>query len=268
MDFQNKKTYLMGILNVTPDSFYEKSRCKTLEKALSRAKKIIEEGADIIDIGGESARPGAVEISEEEEINRIIPVIKEIRKINSDISISVDTQKPHVAKLALENGSNFINDISGFRNKKMIEIANQTKCYLCLMHMQNTPQTMQINPSYKKGVVYELLTWFDKQIKLLKDRGIEKEKIIIDPGIGFGKSVNDNIEILKNIKIFKELGFPLLVGISRKSFMGKILNKKTNDLLSSTLAINTRLIMEKVDILRVHDIAEHRDIIETSNVFY
>ena len=258
---------IMGILNVTPDSFYEKSRCECPEKAFRAAKKMIKDGADIIDIGGESSRPGASPVNETEEIKRVIPVIKEIRKQNKKIHISIDTVKPGVAKLALKYGATMLNDISGFDNEKMIEIAKSYSCDLCVMHMQNNPKTMQQNPYYEKGVVSELLYFFEKKVKNLLKNKIDESKIIIDPGIGFGKTVSDNIQILKNIKIFKALGFRLLVGISRKSFMGKILNKPPSKLLLPTLFINSILIKEGIDILRVHDVPQHKEMAKLFKVF-
>lgn len=252
----------MGILNVTDDSFFDKSRCSSLDKAIKRAKKIIKEGADIIDIGGESSRPGSDGVSEEEEIERVIPIVKEIRKLNKAIPLSIDTIKPKVAKLSLEAGANLINDISGFRNEEMIDVAKCYNCHVCVMHMLKTPKTMQISPFYEKGVLEEVMGFFKVQIDKLLAKGLDRAKIILDPGIGFGKSVDDNLEILRNVKIFKSLGYPVLVGISRKSFMGKILNKKTKDLLPSTLGTNMLLLQENVDIIRVHDVKEHRDLIE------
>ena len=260
--FQKNKTLLMGILNVTPDSFYDKSRCFSFEKAVKRAKQIIKNGADIIDIGGESSRPGAESVSEEEEINRVIPVIKEIQKFKKKIPISVDTVKPKVARLSLENGATLLNDISGFHNEEMIDLAKSFRCHLCVMHMQNSPKTMQVNPSYEKGVVTEIIRFFQKKVNELLKKGIEKDKIILDPGIGFGKSVEDNLDIIRNIETFKSLGFPLLFGISRKSFMGKILNKKPKDLLLSTLVLDMLLTIKHIDIIRAHDIREHKDLIE------
>ena len=262
MDFQKNKTYLMGILNVTPDSFYDKSRCFSFVNAVKKAKQIIKNGADIIDIGGESSRPGADEVSEEEEIKRVIPIIQAIKKLKKTLPISIDTVTPKVAKLSLENGASLLNDISGFRNEEMINIAKSYKCHICVMHMQNSPKTMQLKPSYENGIIPELMEFFHLQLEKLLKRGIEKNKIIIDPGIGFGKTVDDNLEIIRNIPTLKSLGFPLLFGISRKSFMGKILGKEPKALLPSTLGINMLLIRSSVDIIRVHDVKEHRDLIE------
>jgi dihydropteroate synthase len=261
-----KTPLIMGILNITPDSFYEKSRYLNPEEAILRAKKMIKEGADIIDIGGESTRPGAIPLSEKEEINRIIPIVENLKNTVKK-TISIDTTKPKVAQIAIENGVSLINDISGMQNPEMIEIAKTYKVDICVMHMQKKPQNMQENPYYEKGIISELLYWFDRKIENLISLGIDESKIIIDPGIGFGKTVNDNIEILKNIKKFKSFNKRLLIGVSRKSFMSKILNKKTDDLLAATLAINYILINNGVDIIRVHDVKEHKDLIQINKVF-
>ena len=216
---KNKKTLLMGILNVTPDSFFDEGKYFEIKKAVQHATKLIKEGADIIDVGGESTRPFSTSISEKEEIKRVIPVIKELKKLN--IPISIDTKKPFVAKLALENGATFINDVTGFQDINMIKIAKEFNSDICVMHMQNTPKTMQKKPFYKDGIINELLKFFEKRVNLLLKMGISQSKIILDPGIGFGKTISDNLEIINNIPIFKRLGYKLLFGISRKSFMGK-----------------------------------------------
>ena len=257
---EKHKALIMSILNITPDSFFEKSRAFSFKSALLRAQKLVEEGADILDIGGESTRPGAIKVSEEEEIKRTIPLIKELKNLN--ISISIDTYKPTVAKKALENGASFINDISGFRSAEMIKIAKEFDVDICAMHMQNTPQTMQKNPFYPNGAVNEIYYWFEKTAEKLIKAGIKKEKIILDPGIGFGKSVQDNLDIINNIPKFKSLDLKLLFGISRKSFMGKIVTKSCQDLLPATLIINTIILREGVDIIRVHDTKEHKDLIK------
>lgn len=256
-----KKTQLMGILNVTPDSFYEKSRFSTIEEAIKRGIEIYKQGADIIDIGGESSRPGAAIIEENEEMQRVIPVIKALRD-QIPIPISIDTAKPKVAEAALAAGATLINDISGFRNIAMQDVAVKTDAQICVMHMQGNPQNMQHNPLYSKGVIGEIRNWFECQIDILLKKGVSENRIILDPGIGFGKTVEDNLEILREIKQLQLIGFPVLVGISRKSFMGKILNKKTQELLPATIALNTLLISQGVDIIRVHDVQEHRDVID------
>lgn len=254
------KTALMGILNITPDSFFASSRCTGITDALQAAKRMAAEGADIIDIGGESSRPGAIPVSEQEELERIIPAIKLIKE-HLATPLSIDTTKPKVARQALEAGASLLNDISGLASKEMCEIAASFNVDVCVMHMHGSPQTMQIDPSYPKGVVNALLRWFEEKITNLTQAGIEEHRIILDPGIGFGKTVQDNITILNNLAQFKRFGLRLLIGNSRKSFMGKILNKPASELLSTTLAVNTIAILAGVDIIRVHDVREHRDVI-------
>lgn len=254
-------TRLMGILNVTPDSFSDQGNYFDHEKAIERAFQMETEGADIIDIGGESTRPGATAVSLIEELERVIPVIKAIRA-KTQIQISIDTMKVEVAAEAIKAGANFINDVTGFRNFEMIELAASSQVEICVMHMKGTPPDMQNQPIYKEGIIQELLSFFDSQINVLQCKGVKQEQIILDPGIGFGKSVADNFEIIHNLHKFKALGFPLLTGVSRKSFMGKIVNKPASLLLPATLGLNTIALMSHVDIIRVHDIEEHRMLID------
>lgn len=255
-------TKLMGILNVTPDSFVEESRYSTVDLAIERGKQIIREGADIVDIGGESTRPNATPIDEATELARVIPVIDALRSVSA-IPISIDTLKPRVAKAAIDAGATMINDVAGFRDPAMQELAAALQVDVCVMHMQGTPQTMQLNPQYPEGIIDHLLHWFDKQARLLIHRGVPQERIILDPGIGFGKTVADNVQIIQNLGRLKELGFPLLVGVSRKSFMSKILKKPAAELLPATIAVNTCLLLSNnVDIIRVHDVSEHRGVID------
>lgn len=248
----------MAILNVTPDSFFEPSRAMTVERAVERGIQLAHEGADILDIGGESSRPSAEPVSEEEEIERVIPVVKAlVPKLH--IPISIDTVKPKVAELALKAGASFINDISGLQDPAMRKVVKKAGCNVCVMHMLGSPKTMQLNPAYDKGVVTDVIEWLDQQVKMLLHEGIEQENIILDPGIGFGKTVEDNIAILNQIAEFQKLGYPLLVGISRKSFMAKLLNRAADDLLPATLATNVFLAMANVAYIRVHDVRAHHD---------
>lgn len=251
------RTRLMGILNVTPDSFFTSIADPVL--AIEAGKKMFLDGADILDIGGESSRPGSQPVSLEEELKRVIPVIK---ALSSKGIISIDTTKPEVADKACLAGASLINDISGFRDREMIAVAKKHQVPLCVMHMQNNPQTMQLNPRYEKGVVEEIVQFFKMRVDALLREGILPQHIILDPGIGFGKTVADNWEILHNLGQFKKLGYPILIGLSRKSFMSKILNKPPQELLPATLAMNTLAIHSKADYIRVHDVKEHRDIID------
>jgi dihydropteroate synthase len=252
---------LMGILNVTPDSCYDQGRWFGPSLAIGRGIEIYQQGADILDIGGESTRPHANPVSEKEEIERVLPVLKALRQ-EIPIPLSIDTMKVKVAEAALEAGATLINDVSGFQDPNMRQLAAQTGAQICVMHMQGTPQTMQSNPVYPVGIIPFLLSWFERQINLLQQAGVKESQIILDPGIGFGKTIEHNVEIIHNLHKIKALGFPVLIGLSRKSFMGKIIQKPHySDLLPATLAINTIAIQAGVDIIRVHDISEHRDVI-------
>lgn len=255
------QTQLMGILNVTPDSCFDQGRWFDHTTAIQRGIQICHEGADWLDIGGESTRPGAAPVTETEELRRVIPVIKSLKKEIS-IPISIDTMKAAVAEAAIEAGASLINDVSGFRNPAMREVAAHAQIPICVMHMHENPVTMQTNPLYPQGVLPFLLDWFKKQIDLLLASGVQEKNIILDPGIGFGKTVADNVEIVQNLYEIKALGFPVLIGLSRKSFLGKIVNKGYPDLLPVSLAVNTLAILAHVDIIRVHDISEHRDVID------
>ena len=245
---------IMGILNVTPDSFYDGGKySNSIEAAVNHGLQLIKDGADILDIGGESTRPGAVPVSEFEEIDRIIPIIEGIRN-KSDIPISVDTYKSKVADYALQSGANWINDISGLEfDDSMMEVAKNWRCPVVVMHIKGTPQSMQLNPKYD-DVISELLNYFEDRIEKLNKFNINN--IIIDPGIGFGKSLNHNLEILNQIERFKRFGLPVLVGASRKSFIGKILDNDVECRLSGSLAVLSWLVINNIDILRVHDVRE------------
>lgn len=256
----NKSHYIMGILNITPDSFSDGGKFLNIKSSLNHAKEMISEGADIIDIGGESTRPGAESISEEEELNRIIPVIKELRKINNDIIISIDTYKNRIAKEALENGADLINDISGLRfDPLMVNVVRDSKVPVIIMHIKGTPRDMQKNPHYD-DLIRELLEYFDERINTLNKAGIEK--IIIDPGIGFGKNPEDNLNIIKNLSEFIVFNLPVLVGISRKSFIGLVLNEPVENRLFGTMAANAIALMNGANIIRVHDVKPHKDLIK------
>lgn len=260
-------TKLMGVLNVTPDSSFDKGRWFDPPLAIQRGIQIYEEGADILDIGGESTRPGATPVDVQEELRRVIPVLRELRHL-IPIPISIDTMKPQVARAALEAGATLINDVSGFKDPEMRQLAAESGAEICLMHMLETPLTMQNNPVYPEGIVPFLLCWFQEQIEILLKVGVKEKNIILDPGIGFGKTVADNSEIVHNLHKIKALGFPVLIGLSRKSFLGKIVNKTYPDLLPVSLAANTLALQARVDIIRVHDVAEHRDVIDLIQYMY
>ena len=250
---------LMGILNITPDSFFSNSRY-SINDALKQAKSMIENGANWIDIGGESTRPGASKISIEEEINRVIPVIKLLRNENPKVMISIDTRNHQVARLAIENGANMINDVSGLRDKKMLDLVLESGCAVCIMHMNGEPGNMQDNPFYD-DVVEEVASQLEQKAEELVAQGHPKELIVIDPGIGFGKTQEHNLKLMKSIDRFKTSGYALLWGISRKSIIGNITGKSdASDRLSGTLASSIFAALNGVDILRVHDIDEHNDL--------
>lgn len=253
-------TQLMGILNVTPDSSYDQGRYFDEDKAIQHGIQMWKEGADWIDIGGESTRPGACPVSEQEELQRVLPVIKALKQEVS-ISLSIDTFKAKVAEAAIEAGASLINDVSGFRDSAMRQVAAQSQLPLCVMHMHENPTTMQINPFYPNGILPFLIDWFKARIDLLLASGIQEKNIILDPGIGFGKTIADNVEIVHNLHQIKALGFPVLIGLSRKSFLGKILHKSYPDLLPASLAMNTLALLAQIEMIRVHDVSEHRDII-------
>ncbi|SEF94261.1 dihydropteroate synthase [Caloramator fervidus] len=252
-------TKIMGIINATPDSFYTESRVEGIEKALDKAKKMIEEGVDILDVGGESTRPGSDPVSEEEEIKRVIPVIEAIRNLNKDILISVDTYRAKTAKLAIEAGADIINDISAMTfDENMINIVKEYKVPIILMHIKGTPKNMQENPYYH-NVVSEVYEFLQKRIEFALNNGISKDKIIIDPGIGFGKLYKHNIELIKNIDVFKRLGCPILLAHSRKSTIGIALgNLPPEERLEGTIAISCYAALHGVDMVRVHDVKENK----------
>ncbi len=254
---------IMGIVNVTPDSFFDGGKySKTANGAAEHALSLISNGADIIDIGGESSRPGADPVSVEDEIHRIIPVIERIRS-ESNIPISVDTYKSEVAATALEAGANWINDITAIQfDETMVKIVSERDCPVVIMHMLGNPQTMQNDPVYK-DVVNDLLEFFKERIDYLRNRGIPK--IVIDPGIGFGKTVKHNLEILNRVAEFKQFGLPVMIGASRKSFIGKLLNEQVEDRLAGSLAVLNWSLFNGVDIIRVHDVKESRESIKILN---
>ncbi len=251
------KKKLVGIVNCTPDSFYDGGFHNEFEHAVAHGKKLLEEGADIIDIGGESTRPGSKRVSLEEEIRRVTPVIEAL----NGAFISIDSFKPEVVEAAIAAGATMINDITGCSNPKMRSIVKSSKLPVCIMHMQGTPATMQQNPTYQNSVVGEIKEWFLRQVDLMVSEGIDPKQIIFDPGIGFGKSINHNFQIINGLEEFSALGFPLYLGLSRKSFMQKILGLDASQVLPTTLALGTISLLRGVDYLRVHDVKEHREIL-------
>ncbi len=255
-----ERTYLMGILNVTPDSFSDGGEFDNLASALSKARNMIDNGVDIIDIGGESTRPNAEAISLETELNRVIPVIKQLRSATS-IPISIDTTKAAVAQAAIEAGADIVNDISGGTfEPEMLTTVAQLNIPIVLMHIRGTPKTMQQLTEYQ-DLVGEILQFLKIQIEKAIACGISESKIIIDPGIGFGKNQQQSIKLLQDLSKFKALNVPMLVGVSRKSFMKPILNQNNaKDRVWGTAAACYSAIARGADILRVHDVLEMHDV--------
>lgn len=243
------KPLVMGILNVTPDSFSDGGLFFDADKAVGHAKQMIGDGADIIDVGGESTRPGSEPISDEDEFARIEPIIKKI--VDLDAPISVDTYKPYVARKCIELGAHIINDITGLRNQAMIDLATELKVPVVIMHMKGEPKNMQQNPTYK-DVVNDIREFLREKILKAKKAGIND--IIVDPGIGFGKTTEHNLQILRRLNEFTELGCPVMVGPSRKSFIGNITGLKVGERLEGTLASAAIAVMNGANIIRVHDV--------------
>jgi dihydropteroate synthase len=246
---------VMGIINITPDSFYKGSRYITDEEILGTATKMFEDGADILDVGGYSSRPGAKDISVDEESNRVLKAIKLINRELPDAIISIDTFRADIAREAvLECGAHIINDISGGdADSKMFSIVEKLNVPYILMHMKGDPRTMQNNPVYE-DIVADILKWFGERIFKLKSAGLRD--IIIDPGFGFGKTINHNFELLRRLGDFSIAGLPVLVGISRKSMIWKTLDISVDEALNGTTALNAIAIFNGADILRVHDVKE------------
>lgn len=255
------KTLLMGILNVTPDSFSDGGSFQELHASLAHARKMIAAGADIIDIGGESSRPGAQKISITEELARVIPVIKALRQ-ESDICISIDTTKYHVMQAALAAGANIINDISALAEEEALQLAARAAVPVCLMHMRGTPSTMQGKTDYSKDIVMEINDFFIAQIKRCLEAGIKRENLILDPGFGFAKTLTHNMRLVRDITEFKCHGLPLLLGVSRKSTLGVILDKEVNERLIGGVAVAVFASLRGIAIIRTHDVEETRQALQ------
>ena len=255
LSIDHKQSLIMGILNVTPDSFSDGGLYFDKNAAIEHALEMIENGADIIDIGGESTRPFSDPVSLDEEISRVIPVIEGIRE-KSDVCISIDTTKSIVANKALHVGASIINDISAMEvDPLMADVAIKFDCPLIIMHMKGTPKNMQDNPKYE-FLISDIKDYLVERVDFAVSKGINRKKIIIDPGIGFGKTVENNFEIINNLNHFVKLNFPVLLGASRKSFIGISLNLPENDRLEGSLAANVIGLQQGVKIFRVHDVTE------------
>ncbi len=247
-------THIMGVLNVTPDSFSDGGVYLEVDSAIVRARSMVADGATILDIGGESSRPGAEPVPIDVELDRVLPVIRALKSEQLDIPISIDTTKAEVAQKALEAGAHIINDITALQGDPvMADVASEMDAGVILMHMKGTPRTMQQSPFYEdvvKDIYDNLEDWIDRSV----DKGIEPNRIIIDPGIGFGKTTEQNIQILKKLSVFKQLNRPILIGTSRKSFIGKLLDLPVTDRVEGTIATVCWSIIQGADIVRVHDV--------------
>lgn len=243
---------IMGIVNVTPDSFSDGGKYFSIDDAVDDALKLIDEGADIIDIGGESTRPGSDPVSLEEELRRTIPVVNNIHKQRKDVIISIDTTKSEVAQQALDSGAQIINDISGLTfDEKMIDIAKEYNSGIVIMHIKGNPKTMQENPEYSDVLkeVYDFLL-----VQSIKAKQNDIDKIIVDPGIGFGKRIEDNFNLIKNLDYFQSLGYPVMIGLSKKSFIGKTLNLDNDQREIGTIILETISVIKSARIIRTHNV--------------
>ena len=250
-----KQSLIMGILNVTPDSFSDGGKYLEKNNAINHALAMIDNGADIIDVGGESTRPFSDPVSLNEEISRVIPVIEGIRK-ESDVCISIDTTKSEVATAALDSGASLINDVSAMEvDPLMIDVALKFDCPIIIMHMKGTPKSMQDNPQYE-SLISDIKDYLQERVDFIVSKGINSKKIVIDPGIGFGKTVENNFEIINNLNHFTKMGFPVMLGASRKSFIGISLDLPEEDRLEGSLAANIIGLQNGAKIFRVHDVAE------------
>jgi len=254
---------IMGILNVTPDSFSDGGRFNNIDSALTQAEAMLAAGVDIIDIGGESTRPGAPEVSEQDELERVIPLINRLKQ-EFDCAISLDTSKAIVMQAGIESGIDLINDVCALSQPNALEVAAQTDIPVCLMHMQGTPRTMQKSPIYQ-DVIGDVKDFFEQKIAICENAGIQRERLILDPGFGFGKTLQHNYELLNRFSEFQSLGLPLLAGLSRKSMLGNLLNIGPDERMLSSVVAATIAMSNGANILRVHDVAETQQAVTIFN---
>jgi dihydropteroate synthase len=261
-----QRPLVMGILNVTPDSFSDGGRYQALEFAVERAEQMIKDGVDIIDIGGESTRPGSPSVPVDEELRRVMPAIYALRELGH--ALSIDTCKPEVMREAIIAGADLINDINGFRAPGAIEAVKDSDCALCVMHMQGTPQDMQAQPAYG-DVVSDVIAFLCERVDALLAAGVERERIMIDPGFGFGKSVEHNYALLRSIsRMERELGLPVLAGLSRKSMIGAVTGRAVEQRLAGSLGGALAAVAQGARIVRVHDVAETVDALKVWQAAY
>lgn len=255
-----KQIKVMGIVNVTPDSFSDGGKFACFDNALKQVELMIDNGVDIIDIGGESTRPGADEVSEKDEVARVIPLLKAI-KSRFDISVSIDTSKSVVMSEAITYGADMINDVRALQNNGCLDVVAQSDISVCLMHMQGMPRTMQVNPHYN-NVINDVISFFVQRIESCKQKGIDKSRLILDPGFGFGKTLAHNYQMLASFAEFKKLELPLLAGVSRKSMLGNLLNRDVDQRLAGSLTAAIVAVQHGASIIRVHDVQETVDAIK------
>jgi dihydropteroate synthase len=266
MEFQLKgqrlgldRPLLMGIVNVTPDSFFDGDRFCDPQRAVAHALRLVEEGADLLDIGAESTRPGALPVDVQEERRRLVPVVAAVAKAVS-VPISVDTSKSEVARAAIDAGAIMVNDVTALRgDSAMVDVVAQAGAGLVLMHMQGTPDTMQHAPRYD-DVVGEVAQFLAERIRFAIDHGVAKDRIVVDPGIGFGKTLGHNLDLLANLRVFTELGYPLLVGPSRKGFIGQLTDQSVEARGWGTAGVVALAVEQGANILRVHDVGPMKDV--------
>jgi dihydropteroate synthase len=259
-----RRTAVMGILNVTPDSFYDGGCRLDARKAVADGMAMVEAGADIIDIGGESTRPGASPIPVDEELARVLPIIRSLRRV-TQLPISIDTYKAGIAKAALAEGADIVNDISGLTfDSGMVDLVVAEKVPVVLMHMQGTPRTMQLAPHYG-DVVAEVRDFLARRLEFAVERGVEREKIMIDPGIGFGKTLEHNLALLRGLPALARVGQPLLVGVSRKGFIGELLDAVPDERLEGSLAAAVACVLAGAHVIRVHDVKATRKAIRVAD---
>ncbi len=253
------QTQVMGILNVTPDSFSDGGLFVSVPEAVKQARKMVDEGALLIDVGGESTRPGATAVNAQEELDRVIPVIEAIHK-ELDVIVSIDTSKPEVMKHAVKAGAGFINDVRALREPRALEVAKETGAPVCLMHMLGEPRSMQENPQYD-DVVKTVKTFLQERINACEEAGIPAEKILIDPGFGFGKTVDHNLTLIKNLTEFSELDKPIMMGVSRKSTIGTLTGRPVDQRVNGSVALTVLCCQSGAKIIRTHDVAATVDAI-------
>lgn len=247
----------MGILNITPDSFSDGSQYNSVDLAYERAREMQRAGVDIIDIGGESTRPGAAEVTAEDEIERVVPVIQKLKSIQ--IPISIDTSKAKVMQAAIEAGAGMINDVRALQEENALQMAAKLQVPVCLMHMQGQPRSMQKAPDYS-NVVEQVIGFLHQRVKACENAGLDKSLISLDPGFGFGKNLRHNLELLDQLDRIVELGLPVLAGLSRKSMLGQITGKSVEQRLPASLAVAQIAMQKDAKIIRVHDVAETNDV--------